>query len=123
MMFLWILRFFVFNLYESPKYLMGRGRDEAAVEVIHTVATYNGKTSYLTVEHLKSAEKLGKSSPEKEFEMDVSIAAAVKRKLAIFDSSHVKPLFATRKLAYSTSLLITLWGKLFCSTSRRSQAG
>ena len=123
MMFLWILRFFVFNLYESPKYLMGRGRDEAAVEVIHTVAAYNGKTSYLTVGHLKSAEKLGKSSPEEEIAMDVSIAAAVKRKLAIFDSSHVKPLFATRKLAYSTSLLIALWGKVFCSTSRRGRDG
>jgi len=113
MMFLWILRFFVFNLYESPKYLMGRGRDAAAVEIIHTVAAYNGKTSNLTVEHLKSAEKFGRNLSEKEVTMDVSAIAAVKRKLAIFDANHVKPLFATRKLAYSTSLLITLWGKLF----------
>ncbi|KAG8216949.1 hypothetical protein J3R82DRAFT_7230 [Butyriboletus roseoflavus] len=60
MMFLWILRFFVFNLYESPKFLMGRGRDEDAVEIIHKVAAYNGKTSYLTVDHLKDAEKLGR---------------------------------------------------------------
>ena len=123
MMLLWILRFFVFNLHESPKYLMGRGRDEAAVEVIHTVAAYNGKTSNLTVEHLKSAEKFGRVSSEKEVKMDVSIAAAVKRKLALFDSSHVKPLFATRKLAYSTSLLIILWGKSFCPTPPRGRAG
>jgi len=108
-MLLWILRFFVFNLYESPKYLMGRGRDEAAVEMIHKVAAYNGKTSYLTVEHLKDAEKFGSDSSEKEAKMDVSAIAAVKRKLAIFDGSHVKPLFATRKLAYSTGLLIILW--------------
>ncbi|KAF8443664.1 MFS general substrate transporter [Boletus edulis BED1] len=109
MMILWILRFFVFNLYESPKYLMGRGRDEAAVEMIHKVAAYNGKASSLTVEYLKSAEKTGNSSSEKEVKMDVSAAAAIRRKLVKFDSSHVKPLFATRKLAYSTGLLITLW--------------
>ena len=122
MMLLWILRFFVFNLYESPKYLMGRGRDEAAVEMIHKVAAYNGKTSYLTVEHLKDAEKFGSDSSEKKAKMDVSAIAAVKRKLAIFDGSHVKPLFATRKLAYSTGLLIILWGKLFCSPSARDKA-
>lgn len=122
MMLLWILRFFVFNLYESPKYLMGRGNDEAAVEVIHKVAAYNGKTSYLTVEHLKDAEKFGTGPSEKEVKMDVSAVAAVKRKLAILDSNHVKPLFATRKLAYSTGLLIVIWGKLFCSTSGRGRA-
>ncbi|KAF9225681.1 MFS general substrate transporter [Gyrodon lividus] len=106
---LWVLRFFVFQLYESPKYLMGRGRDEEAVEVIHKVAAYNGKTSNLTVEHLKQAEKLENGSSEKELKMDISAAGAVKRKLAIFDGSHVKPLFATRKMAYSTSVLIVLW--------------
>lgn len=111
MMLLWILRFFVFNLYESPKYLMGRGKDQAAVEVIHKVAAYNGKTSALTVEQLKGAEKLARNSAGIEVEMDVSVAAAISRKLAIFDAGHVKPLFATRKLAYSTSLLIILWGK------------
>ena len=31
---LWAIRFFVFKLYESPKFLMGKGKDEAAVKVI-----------------------------------------------------------------------------------------
>ncbi|KAG9309971.1 MFS general substrate transporter [Chiua virens] len=109
MLLLWILRFFVFHLYESPKYLMGRGKDEAAVEIIHKVAAYNGKTSSLTVEQLKGPEGLARDSPERVAVMDVSAMGAVRRKVAIFDSSHVKPLFATRKLAYSTSLLIVLW--------------
>jgi len=109
MMALWILRFFVFNLYESPKYLMGRGQDEAAVEIIHKVAAYNGKTSTLTVEQLKGPERPEEDVEGKEGKMDVSAAAAIRRKLAMFDAGHVKPLFATRKLAYSTSLLITLW--------------
>ena len=40
---MFIRRFFVFHLYESPKYLMGRGRDEEAVQVLRHVAVYNGR--------------------------------------------------------------------------------
>lgn len=46
------LRFFAFTLYESPKYLMGKGRDEEAVAVVHKIAAKNKKTSSLTVEKL-----------------------------------------------------------------------
>ena len=52
---LWALRFFVFNLEESPRYLIGRGHDEAAVAVIHRIAAYNGRTSSLTVDQLTQA--------------------------------------------------------------------
>ncbi|KAG6917195.1 hypothetical protein DXG01_003538 [Tephrocybe rancida] len=55
---LWAIRFFVFKLYESPKYLMGRGRDETAVEVVHRVAELNGTTSNLTLEDLVKAGSL-----------------------------------------------------------------
>jgi MFS family permease len=40
-----ILRVFCFTIYESPKYLMGKGKDEEAVKVVHEVARRNGKTS------------------------------------------------------------------------------
>ena len=113
---LWVIRFFVFNLYESPKFLMGRGHDQAAVDVVHKVAAFNGKTSTLTLEHLRAAENqgtgLGKDGGDAE-KMDTSAVAAAKRKLERFRMEHVKALFATRKLAWSTSLLITLWGE-FC---------
>lgn len=39
------IRFVCFHIYESPKYLMGKGRDEEAVQVVHEVARRNGKTS------------------------------------------------------------------------------
>ncbi|KAL4072456.1 major facilitator superfamily domain-containing protein [Scleroderma yunnanense] len=110
MMVMWILRFFVFNLQESPKYLMGRGRDEEAVASVHRVAAINGKTSHLTVAHLKEAEiLLGGSSNENDGMLDTSAKAAAMRKLSKFDANHVRPLFATRKLAFSTSILIILW--------------
>ncbi|KAJ8591671.1 MFS general substrate transporter [Rhizopogon salebrosus TDB-379] len=109
MMFLWVIRFFVFNLYESPKYLMGRGRDEQAVEIIHKVAAYNGKTSNLTLEDLRGAGKLVDATSDDDVPMDTSMLAAVRRKIGMFSGSHVRPLFATRKMAWSTSILIILW--------------
>ncbi|KAG6849835.1 hypothetical protein H0H93_004519 [Arthromyces matolae] len=104
---LWGIRFFIFKLYESPKYLMGRGQDELAVEVVHRVAQYNGTTSRLVLEDLAKAGDLEFNNGK---EMDTSARAAVARNLASFDAGHVKSLFATRKLAYSTTLLIILWG-------------
>lgn len=39
------IRFVLFTIYESPKYLMGKGKDEEAVRIVHEVARRNGKTS------------------------------------------------------------------------------
>ena len=135
MLVLFVLRVFVFHLYESPKYLMGRGRDAEAVEVVHAIAKYNGKTSSLTLEMLQEAEALAadresplasptppageKEGPREEARheqheqarMDTSARAAMLRKLRMVNADHVKALFATKKLAYSTSLQIILWGK------------
>jgi len=107
MMLLFVIRFFIFHLYESPKYLMGRGRDEEAVEVVKKVAAYNGKETTLTLEILQEAGRL--AAPDEKADLDTSAKAAALRKLQKFDMGHVKPLFATRKLAYSTTLLIILW--------------
>ncbi|KAL0070556.1 hypothetical protein AAF712_002395 [Marasmius tenuissimus] len=101
MMVLWGIRFFLFNLYESPKYLMGKAAEDKAVEVVHHVASYNRKTSNLSLDDLVSVGSLQKEN--------VGGGAALKRHLAKVDSNHVKSLFATRKLAWSTSLLIALW--------------
>ncbi|KAI0076714.1 MFS general substrate transporter [Panus rudis PR-1116 ss-1] len=114
MLLLWILRTLVFNLYESPKYLMGRGRDAEAVAIVHKVAAYNGKTSKLTLEMLQEAARLAAEvngiHPEKaEVHLDTSWKGAALRKLRKFDAGHIKALFATKKLAYSTSLLIVIW--------------
>ncbi len=113
MMLMFVLRFFVFHMYESPKYLMGRGRDEEAVEIVHKVARYNGRTSSLTLEMLKDVERThgGSNGVDEKPALDTSAKAAVLRKLNMFSGVHVKSLFATRKLAYSTTLLIVLWGE------------
>ncbi|KAF9265777.1 MFS general substrate transporter [Marasmius fiardii PR-910] len=101
MMLLWAIRFFMFKLYESPKYLMGKGQDEQAVYVVHKVAERNRKTSNLTLGNLTSIGELNKEN--------VGGGAAIKRQMAKFDANHIRSLFATRKLAWSTTLLIIVW--------------
>ena len=129
MLALFVLRFFVFHLYESPKYLMGRGRDAEAVEVVHKVARYNGKSSSLTVEMLHSVKERdhpssGNGDPEKTQLpiSDTSALGAVRRTMRSFGWDHITPLFQTRKLARSTSLLIIIWGALFSSSLVLSDA-
>jgi len=51
---LWGIRIFAFDLLESPRYLIGKGKDEEAVAVIYKVAAYNKTTSSLTVDQLTS---------------------------------------------------------------------
>ena len=111
MLILFVIRFFVFRLYESPKYLMGRGRDAEAVSVVHKIAAYNGTTSHLTLEALQAVERREKGDIEgKAVTMDTSALGAVKRTVDKFGWEHGTPLFRTRQLALSTSLLIVVWG-------------
>lgn len=110
MIILWIIRFFIFHLYESPKYLMGRGRDADAIKILNKLAAYNGSENHLTLEQLQEAGVLaGTESEAKSGAVDSSVAAVIRRNLEHLKGDHVKSLFATRKLALSTSLLIVLW--------------
>ncbi|KAI0790125.1 MFS general substrate transporter [Irpex lacteus] len=102
---LWALRFFLFKLEESPRFLVGRGRDEDAVAVIQRIAKFNGKECSLTLEDLKLAEAsvIGKVS-------DAHKKHSLLTKGSDYTLAHIKALFRTRKLAWSTSLLIAIWG-------------
>lgn len=100
-MLMFVLRFVFFTLYESPKYLMGKGRDEDAVRMVHEVARRNGKTSNLTIEDLQIFDQDGHQG--------TSASAALSRDLEKLNLKHVRALFATPKLAYSTSLMMLIW--------------
>lgn len=97
-----IIRFACFTIYESPKFHMGKGDDEKAVEVVHEVARRNGKTSTLTVADLKACE-IGS------IERKTDATAAIKRNLEKVNFSHIRALFATPKLAYSTGMIMLIW--------------
>lgn len=105
---LFFLRFVCFTIYESPKFLMGKDRDEEAVRVVHEVARRNGKTSALTVEDLKACDSLTLPGSTQQ-QQQTATTAAVKRNLEKLNSSHVKALFATKKLAISTSVMTMVW--------------
>ena len=117
MLFFFFICFFVFDLYESPKYLMGRGKEELAVEIVHKVAEYNGKTSNLTLEDLRRVGSYTVRADDPEGQQDTSVLAAVRRQFRKFSGDHVRALFATPKLAWSTSLLIIIWGLYSCELS------
>ncbi|KAK4147863.1 uncharacterized protein C8A04DRAFT_33947 [Dichotomopilus funicola] len=99
---MFIVRFGLFTIYESPKYLMGKGRDEDAVRIVHEVAKRNGKETTLTLDDLKACEPAG-------YVHQAKAADAVKRKLEDVSFDRVKALFATGKLALSTGLIMAVW--------------
>lgn len=101
-MIMFVVRFVFFTIYESPKYLMGKGRDEDAVKVVHEVARRNKTTSSLTIETLRACEPQGGAQ-------HTDAAAAIKRRLEKFNLTHVRALFQTRKLAMSTGLIMVVW--------------
>ncbi|KAI4608842.1 hypothetical protein J4E83_008881 [Alternaria metachromatica] len=103
---MFIGRFVFFTIFESPKFLMGKGRDTDAVRIVHEVARRNRKECTLTLEELESCNNYALPGTVQETS---TATAAVKRKLQKLDSSHVKALFATKKLAFSTSTITLVW--------------
>lgn len=102
---MFFLRFVCFTIYESPKFLMGKGDDAGAVAIVHEVARRNGKTSPLTLHDLQACNVLTSTTASGPAPQQTGASAAIKRNLQKLDASHVKALFATKKLAYSTSLM------------------
>jgi predicted RecB family endonuclease len=86
---------------------MGKGKDEEAVRVVHEVARRNGKTSNLSIEDLQACESLAVAGVPAQ--VQTTATAAVKRNLQKVDASHVKALFASKKLAFSTSVITVVW--------------
>lgn len=115
MLFFWALRFFVLPMDESPKFLCSIGQDEAAVEVIHRVAKHNGVTSSLTVEDLYNAARPylpADADPADTSKTKFSTWQLVRHSLDDLNGEHTKGLFATKRLAWSTSLIIFCYASL-----------
>ena len=107
---LWAVRF-AMPLLESPRYLVGKGRDVEAVEVVHKLAKINGKTSSLTVEQLLVA---GRKNSSERNERNVLREQRDVRYIWV-PFRHLKGLFVTPKIALSTTLLFMI--TCACSTS------
>ncbi|TFK34553.1 MFS general substrate transporter [Crucibulum laeve] len=100
---MFILRFFLFDLQESSKYLIGKKRDAEAIKVLEHLAKKNNRTITLTLEKLLAVED-GDNVPPK------TILEILKGSFSTFSLSHIRPLFAGRKLAINSSITIFIWG-------------
>lgn len=100
-MIMFLSRFLFFSIYESPKYLMGKGRNEEAVAVVQEVARRNGKTSSLTRDDLDSLDEGESQGP--------SATRIVRQRLEKLKLDHIRALFDTPKRAISTTLIILIW--------------
>ena len=85
---------------------MGRGNDKKAAEVVHKVAAYNRTETTFSEDQLIAVDDEITEETQLEY---TSTAAAVGRSLERFRGGHIKALFNTKKMAWSTSLIILLW--------------
>ncbi|KAL0578862.1 hypothetical protein V5O48_003142 [Marasmius crinis-equi] len=106
---MWVLRYLVFDLQESSKYLVAKGRDEEALKVLEHIARKNGREMTLTLDALRAAagEQTGVTETA---DTKLSTLQIVKESFSSFNFSHLTPLFSTKRLAINTSITIALWG-------------
>jgi hypothetical protein len=102
---MFLSRFLLFHLFESPKFLLSRGRQAEAVAVIHGMAYKNRTTTWLTEEILNEIGGDPAAVPDSQ----LTTMEIVRRKLSSFSGERVAPLFHDRKLGLTTGLLWFCW--------------
>jgi len=91
-----VARITVIRLKETPKYLLGEGKDAQLVEEFQKMAAKYNRPCSITLEMLDSCGVVG--------------SAHGKSKLSISELTiHVRGLFATRQVGLSTALIWLSW--------------
>ncbi|KAL1597482.1 hypothetical protein SLS59_007513 [Nothophoma quercina] len=103
---MFVCRFFLFHLYESPKFLLSRGRQAEAVATVYGIAHYNKTTTWLTDDILNY---VGGDQEVTQEDVGLSMFEIVKRSLSRFSLKRFAALFENRTLAISTCLLWFQW--------------
>lgn len=121
------IRFFAFRLFESPKFLLSKGRQSEAVAVVHGIAFRNGVKTWLTEEILDAVadrdadgslgiqeEDTGQQSTprRRKNRASIFISDIIRNKLSSFSATRLRPLFRTRKLGWATSLVWLTWATI-----------
>ncbi|OTB09106.1 hypothetical protein M426DRAFT_316399 [Hypoxylon sp. CI-4A] len=106
---MFIIRFGIFHLFESPKYLLSQGRQSEAVAVVHGLAYRNNKMTWLTEEILDAVVD---TEDTEHAPAGLSTASIIKKNLTSFSVGHVRPLFESRKLGMATSLIWFCWSTI-----------
>ncbi|KAE8147553.1 MFS general substrate transporter [Aspergillus avenaceus] len=104
-MLMFCVRYFWFTLYESPKFLVARGRQSEAVAAVQGIAYRNKAKTWLTEEVLN---EIG-GYPEETEDQTLTYTEVIKRNLSKFSGNQIKPLFATKRLGITTVLIWFIW--------------
>lgn len=107
---MFVIRFFVFQLFESPKYLLSRGRQAESVAVVHGIAYRNGAKTWLTTDILDAV--VDDLAPQQRRPRRLSTAGIIKSKLAAFSGDRLRPLFSNRKLGRATAIMWFCWATI-----------
>ncbi|KAI5272455.1 sugar transporter [Aureobasidium subglaciale] len=105
---MFIFRFFLFDLFESPKFLLSRGRQAEAVRVVQGIAAHNKTTTWLTEEILN---QIG-GDPDVTEDHKLSTVDIVKRAAGKSSTQRIAPLFHGWKLAATTCLIWFAWATI-----------
>ncbi|KAF2723233.1 MFS general substrate transporter [Polychaeton citri CBS 116435] len=101
---MFVCRFFLFHLYESPKFLLSKGRQTEAVAVVYGIAHHNKTKTWLTEEILNAVGGDPEMQQEKKNNKEI-----VKESLSKFSTERLGPLFNGWKLGLTTVLLWWIW--------------
>lgn len=117
------VRFFVFHLFESPKYLLSRGRQTEAVAVVQGLAHRNGAKTWLTEAVLDAVvDEAGASGSEAAARSHggsggavmptLSTKSVLQARLDKFSGARLRPLFSSRRLGLATGLVWFCWATI-----------
>jgi hypothetical protein len=107
---MFLLRLF-FRIYETPKYLLGKGLDAQAAEVVAKIAARNKTETWLTISHFEAVDAQLTST-------DTNITASTqpntphnvaKSHISKFTPGKLRALFSTPRMAASTTMMLFLW--------------
>lgn len=91
-----IARVTVIRLKETPKYLLGEGKDEQVVEGFQAMAAKYNRTCSITVEQLKACGEIQSAHSKSRFSVSELMV-------------HFRGLFASKKIGISTCLIWISW--------------
>lgn len=91
-----IARVLVIRFHETPKFLLCQGRDEDVVKTLQNLAQKHNRACHLTLEQLEAHGQIHSSHAKNRASFS---------ELAV----HVKGLFVTKTLAFSTTLVWISW--------------
>jgi MFS family permease len=106
---MFLIRFLVFHLFESPKFLLSRGRQAEAVTVVQGIAYRNKTKTWLTEEIL---DAIVDDTEVEHAPTRLSTTNIIMDKLTAFSGQRLRPLFRTRKLGMATSLMWFCWATI-----------